>query len=138
MSVPKELKIEFTKRLAQIFIIGNLVLYFLLFALFYSLLYTNLLIALIKTINGLIWALLIEGLFFIILGIVTKNKDYSFMITPKRRSPLSFKEEKSVMDLLDDPEIFNGMVIFTKQLLIYVGLLLVVVATLYIIIIGSI
>ena len=135
MQAPKELKIEFIKRLGQIFVIGNIVVYFLLFALVYSLWYTNLLTALIKTIDGLIWVLLIEGIIFLIIGLVTKNEDYSFMITP-RASPIRItKEEKNIMDLLDDPAIFNEMVRFTKRLLILAGICLIIFSSAYIILV---
>ncbi|MCD6514938.1 MAG: hypothetical protein J7L07_08430 [Candidatus Odinarchaeota archaeon] len=132
--VPKELKIEFVKKLLSIFISLNFILYLLLFAFVFSSLYLDLFVALKKTLDSLIIIFGIEGGVLIFLGLITKEGDYSFMIQRKPREYYYLQkppEEDNIMSLLDKPEIFNKMVRFTKKVFIYGGLSLVVLSIVY-------
>ncbi|MEQ9716516.1 MAG: hypothetical protein ABGF52_13445, partial [Candidatus Asgardarchaeum sp.] len=104
--VPKELKIEFVKKLLSIFISLNFILYLLLFAFVFSSLYLDLFVALKKTLDSLIIIFGIEGGVLIFLGLITKEGDYSFMIQRKPREYYYLQkppEEDNIMSLLDKP-----------------------------------
>lgn len=132
--VPKELKIEFLKKLLSIFVSLNFILYLLLFTFVFSSLYLDLFVALKETLDALIIIFGIEGGVLIFLGLITKEGDYSFMVQRKPREYYYLQKlsgEDNIMSLLDRPEIFNKMVIFTKKVFIYGGLSLIVLSIVY-------